>query len=67
LAIKFVLVAKKFFTITRHIQNDRELVEVLTHWLKTEDGSYFAKSHIESAGLHKLQPADPLAIIRDYS
>jgi hypothetical protein len=36
------------------------------NWLKTGDGSHFAKSHIESAGLHKLQ-ADCLAVIRDYS
>jgi hypothetical protein len=67
LAIKSVTVAKKFFTIACHIQNDGELVEVLTHWLKIGDSSCFAKSHIESAGLHKLQPADCLAVIRDYS
>jgi hypothetical protein len=57
------MVAKKFFTIACHIQNDGELVEVLTHWLKTGDGSHFAKSHIESAGLHKLQPINRLAVI----
>jgi hypothetical protein len=61
------MVAKKFFMTTRQIQKDEELVKVLTHWLKTGDGSCFAKSHIESARLHKLQPANQLAVIRDYS
>jgi hypothetical protein len=45
------MVAKKFFMIACNIQHNRELVEVLTYWLKTEDSSCFAKSHIESARL----------------
>jgi hypothetical protein len=67
LAAKLVTVAKNFFTVGHHLQNDEELVALLTDWLRTGDGSCFAKTHIEMSGLHKLEPADLLAIIQAYA
>ena len=67
LAVKSVGVAKKFFTMAKHLHADEEVVTLLTNWLKTGDGSRFSKSHIEMAALHKLEHVDRLAAIKAYS
>jgi hypothetical protein len=67
LAVKTIAVAKKFFTIAKHLQDDEKVVNLLTNWLKTGDGSQFSKTHIEMASLYKLESPDHLAVIQAYN
>jgi hypothetical protein len=55
--------AKKFFTIAKHLQDNEKMVNLLTIWLKTGNGSRFSKTHIKMASLHKLESPDRLAVI----
>jgi hypothetical protein len=36
---KTIAMTKKFFTVAKHLQDDEEVVNLLTNWLKTGDGS----------------------------
>jgi hypothetical protein len=66
LALKTIAMAKKFFTMAKHLQDNKEVVNLFTNWLKTGNSSRFSKTHIEMASLHKLESSDHLAAIQAY-
>jgi hypothetical protein len=54
LVVKTIAMAKKFFTMAKHFQDDEKVVNLFTTWLKTGDGSRFSKMHIEIASIAQI-------------
>jgi hypothetical protein len=67
LAVKSEAIAKKFYTVARHLRTEPALVALLENWLEKKDGSRFCRTHLDSGALYKLEAQDRLAIVSGYA
>jgi hypothetical protein len=54
LAVKSEAVAKKFYTMARHLCSEPALVALLENWLEKKDGSRFCRTQKDSWALYKF-------------
>jgi hypothetical protein len=67
LAVKSEVIAKKFYTVARHLHLEPALVALLENWLEKKDRSRFCHTHLDSGALYKLEAQDHLAIVSVYA
>ncbi|MGZ4850134.1 MAG: hypothetical protein ACXV2C_01995 [Candidatus Bathyarchaeia archaeon] len=67
LCVPSVNVAKKYFTLAKHLLSKPLTIAALTTWLTEGDGSRMKRGHLDQASFKELKDVDAAKLVAQYA